>query len=71
MAWLHEPWSEMSAIKRCTKLLENTDLKLIFVGDKIPFGLNLQPDEAWITNPTDSLINEIRKLGITVKFFGN
>ena len=71
MAWQLEPWSENSAINRCTKILENSNISKLMCGDKIPFGLNLQPDEVWITNPSDSLIEKISKLGITVKYFGN
>ena len=71
MAWQLEPWSENSAINRCTKILEDSNITKLMYGDKIPFGLNLQPDEVWITSPSDSLIEKISKLGITVKYFGN
>ena len=71
MAWQLEPWSENSAINRCTKILEDSNISKLMYGDKIPFGLNLQPDEVWITSPSDSLIDKISKLGITVKYFGN
>ncbi len=71
MAWQLEPWSENSAINRCTKILEDSNISKLMYGDKIPFGLNLQPDEVWITSPSDSLIEKISKLGITVKYFGN
>lgn len=64
MAWLQNPWSEKSAIERCIKIIEERNVKRIFTGESIPFGLNLQPGEAWISNPTDSLLQRITELGL-------
>ena len=71
MAWVRHPWSDASAEKRCVAVLQNHQISTIFYGDKIPFGLNLQPDEGWLTSPTDSLLNEIRKLGINLTYSSN
>ena len=71
MAWQTVPWSESSAIERCVKLISDSNISTIYVGENIPFGLNLQPYEAWITSPTESLIDKIDKLGISVKYCSN
>ena len=71
MAWQTVPWSESSAVERCVKLISDSKVSTIYVGENIPFGLNLQPYEAWITSPTESLIDKIDKLGISVKYCSN
>lgn len=71
MAWQTEPWSEKSAINRCLEILENSQISTVVCGEDIPFGLNLQQDEVWITSPTDSLLQKIEKLGISVKYCSN
>ena len=65
------PWSESNVLDRCSKILTESEISTVFYGEKIPFGLNLQPSEVWITNPTDSLIDIIRKLDIDLKYIGN
>ena len=71
MAWQTEPWSENSAIERCLDILQDSETSRILCGEELPFGLNLQSDEAWITSPTDSLLQRIEKLGILVKYCSN
>ena len=71
MASQTEPWSEDSAVKRCLSLLEVSEISTIMYGEDIPFGLNLQPNEAWITNPSNSLIQKIDNLGISMKYCSN
>jgi hypothetical protein len=64
MACLQNPWSEESVNKRCKEILSKSKYRTIYFGDELPFGLNLQTDEAWITNPSLSLIATIEELGI-------
>jgi hypothetical protein len=71
MAWIKHPWSESSAEKRCIALIQSNDISTIIYGDSIPFGLNLQPGEVWLTSPTVSLLNEIEKLGVIVTYSSN
>ena len=71
MASQTNPWSEQSAVKRCLELLEGSGVSTILFGETIPFGLNLQTDEAWITNPPSSLTQKIEDLGITMKNYSN
>ena len=71
MAWIRHPWSDSSAEKRCLDVIRNNDVTTIIYGDKIPFGLNIQPGEAWLTAPTDSLIDNIEKLGINLTYTSN
>ena len=71
MAWIKHPWSESSAEKRCIALIQSNDISTIIYGDSIPFGLNLQPGEVWLTSPTASLLNEIEKLGVIVTYSSN
>lgn len=66
MAWQIGPWSERSAIERCIILIEESNITYIKYGESIPFGLNLQPNEAWISNPSESLIHDLKRLGISV-----
>ena len=67
MAALVHPWSERIMTSRCLNLVEGSDLLVLRYGDQIPFGLNLQPFEAWITSPSDSLIKSIEESGVSVK----
>ena len=71
MASQTEPWSEDSAVRRCLELLENSEISTIIYGEEIPFGLNMQPDEAWITNPSKSLTQKIEDFGISMKYCSN
>ena len=71
MANQTEPWSEESVVRRCLELLEDSEISTIMYGEEIPFGLNLQPDEAWITNPSKSLTTKIEDLGISMKYSSN
>ena len=71
MASLTGPWSENSATDRCAKILEDSNIDTVYFGEKIPFGLNLEPNEAWITSPTDSLIAIIEKQGLSMKYSSN
>ena len=71
MASQTKPWSDESAVKRCLSLLEDSEISTIMYGDGIPFGLNMQPDEAWITNPSKSLTQKIEDLGISMKYCSN
>ena len=71
MASQTEPWSEESAVKRCLSLLEVSEISTIMYGKEIPFGLNLQSDEAWITNPPKSLTQKIEDFGISMKYCSN
>ena len=71
MAWIRHPWSDSSAEKRCLDVIRGNDVTTIIYGDKIPFGLNIQPGEAWLTSPTDSLIDSIEKLGINLTYTSN
>ena len=71
MASQTEPWSEESVVKKCLELLEDSGISTILFGNEIPFGMNLQSDEAWITNPSESLIQKIENLGITMKYCSN
>ena len=71
MASQTEPWSEESVVKKCLELLEDSGISTILFGNEIPFGMNLQSDEAWITNPSKSLIQKIENLGITMKYCSN
>ena len=64
MASVVHPWSEKSMITRCLELVENSNIDVIRYGEEIPFGLNLQPNEAWITNPSVSLIVSIEEMGM-------
>lgn len=66
MASLVHPWSEQSMITRCLKVVENSNIDVIRYGEEIPFGLNLQPNEAWITSPSISLIESIEEMGISL-----
>ncbi len=66
MACLVQPWSESSMVQRCLNVISNSKIERIRYGSEIPFGLNLQPNEAWITNPSDSLVESISKTGISV-----
>ena len=52
-------------------VIRDNDITTIIYGDKIPFGLNIQPGEAWLTAPTDSLIDNIEKLGINLTYTSN
>ena len=71
MACLTEPWSDRRASQRCIDLIRNENVRHIYYGEDIPFGLNLQPGEVWLFSPTDSLLNEIKKLGINVTHSSN
>ena len=71
MASQTEPWSEESAVKRCLSLLEVSDISTVMYGEDIPFGLNMQPNEAWITNPSKSLTQKIEDIGISMKYCSN
>ena len=71
MASQTNPWSEEIANERCLELLNSSEISTILFGEKIPFGLNLQIDEAWITNPSNSLIEKIEDLGIIMKYCSN
>ena len=71
MACLTEPWSDRRANQRCIDLIRNENVRHIYYGEYIPFGLNLQPGEVWLSSPTDSLLNEIKKLGINVTYSSN
>ena len=71
MASLREPWSDSRASQRCIDLIQNKSVRHIYYGEDIPFGLNLQPGEVWLSSPTDSLINEIEKLGINMTYSSN
>ncbi len=67
MATLVDPWSEKSMVKRCSEIINKSNIEIIKYGDDIPFGLNLGPNEAWITKPSESLIEYISKTGISLK----
>ena len=71
MASIHGPWSEESVNMRCTDILSKSNCKTVYFGDNIPFGLNLQTNEAWITNPSLSLIATIEELGIEMNRLSN
>ena len=71
MASLREPWSDSRANQRCIDLMRSKNVRHVYHGEDIPFGLNLQPGEVWLSSPTDSLINEIEKLGINVTYSSN
>ena len=71
MACILEPWSENSVNNRCEQILSDSIIDTIYYGEKIPFGLNLQPNEAWITNPHKSLIELIEELGISMNLTSN
>jgi Sec-independent protein secretion pathway component TatC len=71
MACVQGPWSELSVNQRCKEILSNSKCEAIYFGDRIPFGLNLQPNEAWITNPAPSLVETIEELGIIVNRLSN
>ena len=71
MACVQGPWSEESVRIRCTDILKKSEFNTVYFGDRIPFGLNLQPDEAWITNPSPSLIASIEELGIEMNLLSN
>ncbi|MGB1474869.1 MAG: twin-arginine translocase subunit TatC [Candidatus Poseidoniaceae archaeon] len=71
MAWIKDPWSDTSAEKRCVAVIQTHDVSTIIYGEAVPFGLNLQPGEAWLTSPTDSLLNEIEKLGVNLTYSSN
>ena len=71
MASLREPWSDSRASQRCIDLIQSKNVRHIYYGENIPFGLHLQPGEVWLSSPTDSLINEIEKLGINVTYSSN
>jgi Sec-independent protein secretion pathway component TatC len=66
MASLEHPWSEKSMISRCLKIIDDSNIDIIQYGNEIPFGLNLQPNEAWITSPSASLIESIEEMGISL-----
>ena len=71
MACLQEPWSENSVNQRCREILAESGINTIYYGEKIPFGLNLQENESWITNPHDSLIQTLEKMDISVTPLSN
>ncbi len=71
MSSLVEPWSEKIMVARSLLIIENSDVTEIIYGEEIPFGLNLQPKQAWITSPKDSLLAEIKKLGILLTHNSN
>ena len=71
MAALVHPWSEKSMVKRCLEIINNSNIEMIKYGDTIPFGLNLGTNEAWITKPSESLIESISKTGISLKPHSN
>ena len=56
MAGLNEPWSISSSDDKILKILLEKEIAALHYGDIIPFGLQLSSDEAWISSPTDSLI---------------
>jgi hypothetical protein len=56
MAGLIDPWSISSSDEKILKILLEKEISALHYGDKIPFGLQLSADEAWISSPTDSLI---------------
>ena len=66
MAWQIGPWSEKSAIERCVALLQHGNITDVKCGKSIPFGLNLQLNEAWISNPTKLLIRDLENMGLFV-----
>ena len=71
MACLLQPWSEQSSNQRCQEILSKSQIEKIYYGEEIPFGLNLQPNEAWITNPHESLMETIEELGISMILLSN
>lgn len=71
MAWIREPWSDLSAETRCLDLIQTKNVHTLYYGESIPFGLNLQPDEVWLTSPSESLLEEIEKLDINVTYSSN
>lgn len=71
MASIVHPWSEIAMVSRTKEIIVNSKIDCIYYGETIPFGLNLQPNEAWITSPTDSLIENMSESGYSMKPFSN
>ena len=71
MAIIGDPWSESQVTQRCMKIVENEGLSTIHYGSEIPFGLNLQPGEGWLTNPPNSLLDALTEIGLELKPSGN
>ena len=71
MANLTAPWSEISSAERSLEIINENDFTTIYYGNYIPFGLHLQKDETWITNPTNALMKELRKSGFSLIQYSN
>lgn len=71
MAALTNPWSEKSAVDRCLEIIKSSNVNKLYYGESIPFGLNLQDNEIWITNPPTPLIENVEQLGISVMYSSN
>ena len=71
MATLVSPWSENIMVSRTLDKINKSSIEEIIYGNEIPFGLNLQPHQAWITGPKDSLIDEIKKQSISLTHYSN
>ena len=56
MAGLNDPWSISSSNEKILKILHDGQISALHYGNNIPFGLQLSMAEAWISSPTDSLI---------------
>ena len=71
MASIVHPWSEIAMVSRTKEIIVDSKIDCIYYGETIPFGLNLQPNEAWITSPTLSLIENMSESGYSMKPFSN
>ena len=71
MSTLTDPWSESQMVKRCMDIVFHYNVKSIFYGDKLEFGLNLNSEEAWITSPSDKLLEVLIKNGVRINRSSN
>ncbi len=71
MSLLINPWSESQMLERCMRIILENNINSIFYGDNLEFGLNLNSEEAWITSPTEKLLEMLAKNGISINRSSN
>ena len=71
MANMTHPWSETSSAKKSLEIIREHNFTKIHYGSSMPFGLHLQKGETWITNPTNTLLEELKISGFTLIQYSN
>ena len=64
MAGLVGPWSEQNSVEKSHHIIMKNGLKRIRYGAKIPFGMQVVKGEAWLKDPSDSLLDLLKLNGI-------